>query len=573
MVAPLRPHSRAKAVRRQSLVIAAIVGLAKADAVSMGVVAPALKSDLHITEAQLGLLASLAAVTGALAALPAGTLVDRRHRIMVVTVALVGWSVALGLAGFAQGLFLLAVARVLSGGIATVARPVAVSLAGDFYQSAERGRALAALDTGQAIGTAVCFGLGALAVHLFSWRWLFFWLAAIGVTMAVVSSRLEEPVRTGPPGPPLGLMLRALVTIRTNLIVLVADAVGNFFYAGAASFAVLFISERYGLSNATVDALAPILAAGVVAGILVGGRVGDRLTRARGGEERVVLAATCQLVAAAMFGIALLCDSVVQASVFLFIGSTVLGGAGPCLDAVRIDIVPAGMRGRAEASRGLLLLGSGALGPVTFGLVATAFGGHSDGLALRDAFLVMLGPLGVGSLILFAAVRPYQADARAAGVRPFSGALTGHAGGVTIVYTDGACSGNPGPGGWAWAVPAGPFRSGSADYTTNQRMEVTAVLEAVRTLNGPLEVVSDSTYVVNCFRDRWWEGWLRRGWTNSAKKPVANRDLWEPLIDAYRVDPQRLRFRWVKGHGGDPMNDLVDRLAVEAAGAQVGRSG
>jgi MFS family permease len=395
--------------------IAAIVGLAKADAVAMGVVAPALESHLHITEAELGLLASLAAVTGAFAALPAGTLVDRRHRIMVVTIALVGWSLALGLAGFAQGLFLLAVARVLSGGIATVARPVAVSLAGDFYRTAERGRALATLDTGQAIGTAVCFVLGALAVHLLSWRWLFFWLAGAGVAMAVFSSRLEEPARTGPPGPPLTLMLRTLLTIRTNMIVLVADSVGNFFYAGAASFAVLFISERYHMSNATVDALAPILAAGVIAGILAGGRLGDRLTRKRGGKQRVVVAAVCQLVATALFGLALLSRSVSTSSVFLFFGATVLGGAGPCLDAVRIDIVPAGMRGRAEAARGLLLLGSGALGPLTFGLVATAFGGGSGGLALRDAFLVMLAPLTIGALLLFAAVRPYEADARAAG--------------------------------------------------------------------------------------------------------------------------------------------------------------
>jgi ribonuclease HI len=104
-------------------------------------------------------------------------------------------------------------------------------------------------------------------------------------------------------------------------------------------------------------------------------------------------------------------------------------------------------------------------------------------------------------------------------------------------------------------------------------MEVQAVLEAVRTLDGPLEVRSDSTYVVNCFRDRWWQGWLARGWLNSQKKPVANRDLWEPLIDLYREDPGRLRFQWVKGHGGDPMNDLVDRLAVEAALTQHGRDG
>jgi len=141
------------------------------------------------------------------------------------------------------------------------------------------------------------------------------------------------------------------------------------------------------------------------------------------------------------------------------------------------------------------------------------------------------------------------------------------------VYTDGACLGNPGPGGWAWAVPGGAFASGAAPATTNQRMEIQAALEAVRAVDGPLVVVSDSTYVVHCFRDRWWEGWLARGWTNKAKKPVANRDLWEPLIDAVRADPTRVTFRWVKGHSDNPANDLVDRLAVEAARTQVGRSG
>src|SRR4051794_27953091 len=144
---------------------------------------------------------------------------------------------------------------------------------------------------------------------------------------------------------------------------------------------------------------------------------------------------------------------------------------------------------------------------------------------------------------------------------------------MTVVYTDGACSGNPGPGGWAWAVPGGRFASGAATLTTNQRMAIQAGLDAGQTRDGPPEVVSDSTYVVHCFRDRWWEGWLARGWKTSAKKPVANRDLWEPLIDAYRSDPRRLKFTWVKGHSGDVMNDLVDRLAVEAALQQVGRAG
>jgi len=136
--------------------------------------------------------------------------------------------------------------------------------------------------------------------------------------------------------------------------------------------------------------------------------------------------------------------------------------------------------------------------------------------------------------------------------------------GARSVFTDGACSGNPGPGGWAWAIDRETYDSGSEAVSTNQRMEIRAALEAVTALSGPLLVVSDSTYVVNCFRDRWWAGWLARGWLNSAKKPVANRDLWEPLVTAVgeRGD---VAFHWVKGHSGHAMNDFVDGLAVEAA--------
>ena len=141
------------------------------------------------------------------------------------------------------------------------------------------------------------------------------------------------------------------------------------------------------------------------------------------------------------------------------------------------------------------------------------------------------------------------------------------------VYTDGACSGNPGPGGWGWAVaPDGePHGSGGDLRTTNQRMELQAVLEALRALGvgseaGHVEVVSDSTYVVNCFRDGWWKNWRRNGWKNSKKQPVANADIWEPLVDL--VESGTVTFRWVKGHSGDPMNDRVDALAVAAVPAK-----
>ena len=138
-----------------------------------------------------------------------------------------------------------------------------------------------------------------------------------------------------------------------------------------------------------------------------------------------------------------------------------------------------------------------------------------------------------------------------------------------VIYTDGACSGNPGPGGWAWAVaPTGePSGFGHEPQTTNQRMELLAVINALRTYSDfrePIEIVSDSTYVVYCFRDKWWMGWQRRGWKNSQRQPVANRDLWEPLIELVN-SRNDISFTWVKAHNGDPMNELVDQLAVAAS--------
>jgi len=138
----------------------------------------------------------------------------------------------------------------------------------------------------------------------------------------------------------------------------------------------------------------------------------------------------------------------------------------------------------------------------------------------------------------------------------------------TVVYTDGSCLGNPGPGGWAWAVDDGPSDSGGEAHTTNQRMEVTAVVRALQALPGPIHIVSDSTYVVNCFAQRWWAGWQRRGWKNAQGKPVANQDLWRELLPLALESDRTVTFEWVKGHSGHRMNDVVDLLATQAAAAQ-----
>ena len=138
--------------------------------------------------------------------------------------------------------------------------------------------------------------------------------------------------------------------------------------------------------------------------------------------------------------------------------------------------------------------------------------------------------------------------------------------GVIVIYTDGACSGNPGTGGWEWAVaPTGEVNdSGGESRSTNQRMEIMAAYQAVLHFEDDprvIRIVADSTYVVKCFNDGWWRGWHKRGWKNSQRQPVANRDLWEPFIELV-IQRGRVEFEWVKGHSGNRMNDYVDALAV-----------
>ena len=139
-----------------------------------------------------------------------------------------------------------------------------------------------------------------------------------------------------------------------------------------------------------------------------------------------------------------------------------------------------------------------------------------------------------------------------------------------IIYTDGACSGNPGPGGWGAVIIGGGAGSaikeisGGEEYTTNQRMELQAAVEALDALSEPSRVRlhSDSAYLVNAFNSGWITRWLKSGWRTAAKKPVQNQDIWRRLIDL----AARHRVEWVKvkGHSNDFYNDRCDELARKA---------
>ena len=134
-----------------------------------------------------------------------------------------------------------------------------------------------------------------------------------------------------------------------------------------------------------------------------------------------------------------------------------------------------------------------------------------------------------------------------------------------IVYTDGACSGNPGPGGWAahlqWNGNEKEISGGDAN-TTNNRMEMKAVIEALRTLNKPciVKIHSDSGLIINAMTKGWIENWQAKGWKKADKKPVENRELWEAMLSA--MNGHDVHWIKVKGHSGDPLNERVDQLAV-----------
>ena len=136
------------------------------------------------------------------------------------------------------------------------------------------------------------------------------------------------------------------------------------------------------------------------------------------------------------------------------------------------------------------------------------------------------------------------------------------------IYTDGACRGNPGAGGWGAILVYGSHEkelSGGEKQTTNNRMELTAVIEALSALREPCEVTltSDSKYIIDALRLGWAENWRRKGWKKADKSPALNVDLWERLLALISI--HRVELVWVKGHDGHPYNERCDKLATEFA--------
>jgi predicted MFS family arabinose efflux permease len=397
-------------------VLAAVLGLNTADTGMIGAVATQLEPALHIEQTQLGLLATVSGTLGLLAAPVAGVLADRTRRVRLLTYALGGWTVAMVAGGIAIDYVWLLGSRVLLGALVAAANPLIASLIGDMFPTEQRARAYGWILTGEIIGAGLGLLTGAILGAVVSWRAPFFALAAAsGVLAAILVRVLPEPARTGDPATQMSFWsaARYVLSIHTVRNIVVASAIGYFFFAGLRTFGVIFAVRRFDLDETVVLVPIVLIGASALVGVIAGGRLAD-VARERGHRaSRVTLPAVAYLAAAAVLLPALLIREVFAALAASVAGGLLLAAANAPLDAARLDVVPAWLWGRAESVRTMLRLAGEAIAPLLFGVIADHAGGQAGGgLGLRNAFLVMLLPLAVNGLILLRTRRLYLADLR-----------------------------------------------------------------------------------------------------------------------------------------------------------------
>ena len=405
--------------------LALVVGLQAADASTVGALVVPLKESLRIDNTQVGLLVTVSTGVGALATLVAGPLADRTVRVRLLWATLLVCSAAMALSAVSPSYGWLLACRVALGAGVAVSGPVVASLIGDYFAPGERGRVYSLLLAGAgactALGLLVSGQLGAV-----SWRLGFWWLALVGLVLAVaVATMLREPVRGGSirpadPTPAYPTQRRSLwrearyvLSIRSNVVLVVGSSFGYFFMAGLSTFGVALLRGRFQIGQSEATLLVLGLGVGALIGVLGSGRIADWLMTRGHLSARMTVGGSAFFVAAIFILPTLLTHNLPLAMVFAFLAAIGLGGVNPPLNAARLDIVHSRLWGTAEAVRTTLVSISTGLAPLVFGFVSTELGDSSA--ALNHTFLIMLGCLVLAAaLIVCVARRCYPRDVAAA---------------------------------------------------------------------------------------------------------------------------------------------------------------
>jgi MFS family permease len=464
---------------------AAVLALSGADAATVGAMAPQLEHALHIGNTEIGLLSSVTLLIGAVFTIPVGLLVDRIRRLPVLALSIILWSVASILGGIAGNYDELLISRLLLGAVIATAGPAIASLTGDYFAADDRGRVWAYILGGEIAGTAVGFIVMGSVASLLSWRVSFILLAIPGVFLARELYRtVPEPLRggqshlapgavdlnprnvpadqdfdTAPPEPadegselarewarrrgvepdprlvldtdarklPLWRSIRYILAIPTNLLMIISSSLGYFYFQGLSTFALLFVRGHYKVGQAGAELVLAALVVGAMIGTLVAGRLTDILLHRGYLEVRVWIPAVCYLGATGLLVPGLVATSVTPAVWFDVAGAALLSAANPPLNAARLDIVPAGLWGRAESTRTVVRSLAQALSPLIFGGLSTLIAGIAPEQApigtrvhgvinpgqargLEITFLVLLVTLAAAGLVQLRARRTYARD-------------------------------------------------------------------------------------------------------------------------------------------------------------------
>jgi MFS family permease len=495
---------------RVIFIFGGVLALASADTSTIGAVAPQLESQLHIGNTEVGILSSVTLLVGAAAVIPVGMMVDKINRVHMLSISIILWSVAMLASGLAGSYQTLLITRLFLGAVSATAGPAIASLTGDYFYARERGRVYGYILGGEVAGTAVGFIVSGAVASILSWRFAFWVIAIPGFFLARElwrtlpeprrggMSRLEhgtvdlfaaargdgnsapkeeegdEPIRDDDlaqeaarnrgvePDPRLVLTedpaqmslkraVRYVMSIPSNVTMIIASALGYFFFAGLQTFAVLFVRGHYHASQGTATLVLALLVGGALVGVLVSGRLTDALLRRGVLNARVWVPAVCYIAAAVLLVPGILSTKLTPAIWFDVAGAALLSAANPPLDAARLDIMPAGLWGRAESVRTLLRTLAQALAPLLFGLVADLVAGitpHqtpigtkpngsiSTGTAngLEYSFLLMLIVLAAAGVILLKARLTYPSDVATAAASTVPTAVAGAAPATTETY-------------------------------------------------------------------------------------------------------------------------------------------
>ena len=476
-----------RARMRVVLTLAAVLGLSGADTGTVSATADNLERAFGIGNTQIGVLLSVVGLVGALFTIPAGILADRTRRTRLLGGSIVVWAAAVVVSGAATSYLWLLLARVGLGAATAAAGPTLASLTGDYFPAADRGRMYGLILGGDLVGSGFGYLVSGDLSSLTTWRVAFWWLAIPSLALAWVVWRLPEPARGGfsriaagqeeirderdvepgeregavggageqagagkpelaeravrqaeveprhelvlsedPTNRPWWWAVRYVLRVRTNVVIIVASALGYFFFAGLRSFAVIFATGHYRISKPMATSLILVIGGGALAGVSTGGRVADRLLRRGHVRARVLVPAVCLLALPLVLAPAIAATSVAVALPLLIGGAFLLGAPNPPLDAARLDIIHPRLWGRAEAVRTVLRSIGESAAPLLFGYVsqyvfggpgsAAAEGGGSgashagNAIGLEYTFLVFLVPLMIAGLLSLAGLRTYPRD-------------------------------------------------------------------------------------------------------------------------------------------------------------------